>query len=1012
VTDTRQNSQNSQGRQFIIRGRVVDARSRRGAHGLRVEAWDTDLLVDDFIGQAEATGTDGRFSIQFDERHFRGLFGERHPDLFFRVLDGKTLLLQTDPLLRGVGSVAGAAPIELPGPAIYDVEIAVDAPASSLAPLHRVHGTLSRLDGCPIAAATVRAYGRALAQEVMLGESTTDTAGRYEIGYAPRHGHEPADAALDALVVRAVDAQLRDTGASGEIGQPGPDEKIDLTIAARLPVVTEKRPGRFIDACRIDLPPGDVVEAVQYEQIIATRNTLAELKGQWGAAWPEISAPAWEAFAACQLGLYLPFEQSWALQGYTRGRMVKSFSLAPGEEQTVEIYTWDRQKSALESTSTAEAEQTTEAAGTRRDALDVSQDVARQTGFQMSTGGKVGFSVAKVVNVDMNQSINATTNTNDHAATASHSIAEATTRASGKVRSSRTVKVTESREFGSEERVTRKLRNTNGFHTLNVPFFEILANYRVTTAMRTNEVKLVVLMPDPLQAKAQPQDRRFGRGSVRQHERALRLALLDRELEPGFDAARMLDAYDRSCNVLCNSCPCPDDPSWQAPNWRRLLNCGKELALAWQGGAAWKEMNTDELNAAAAWLALDEVHGVVDKLTPPHPDHDGFVNRVSDAMKDDLRTRLIQGRYSNDGQARTYIKSHLFRLALRTRGGDLQDAMRMALGDPAHAMTEAKADVLGLALSGLAAADLQALSSDAVVAATVHGIIEAAFRTLAPVIGRLDPLGMLAAAGVAKMLADRVMGVADDFADYDLLGLTPMLKLFGKVYPEWVKELAADDAAKQAAAEQVRTDRKERAARVLAAFGLREIVDKQERLDALLGHLNDDANIDHYRFAIASERKNLFAANEDALKLVAAGVLEALPVGSLGDRFAVPVRLPAGSRFETTFNAIRDALANWVSPDEREHILPTAALYSEAIVGQCNAAEPEALERHRLDMQRHDIDNELQSLEAARLRARLEARPALLDRDPAQPTRIGLEVVGQGGSSNAGNSSTSATTAA
>lgn len=993
MTDTRKPN-----RPFVIRGRVIDAESRQGAHGLRVEAWDMDLLVDDFVGKAEATGPDGRFSIRFDERHFRGLFGERHPDLFFRVFDGETLLLQTDPLLRRVGtmgSTAGAAPIELPGPAIYDVEIVVDAPASSLAPRHRVHGLLSRLDGCPIAGATVRAYGRALAQEVQLGEATTDRTGRYEIGYAPRHGHDPADAALDALVVRAVDEQLRDTGASGEVCQPGPDEKIDLVMAPRVPVVTEKKPGRFIDACQIDLPAGDVVEAVLYEQIIATGNTLAELKAQWGAAWPEISPAAWQAFSGCQLGLYLPFEQAWALQGYTRGRMVKSFSLAPGEEQTVEIFTWDRQKSALESSSTAEAEQTTEATGTRRDALDVSQDVARQTGFQMSTGGKVGFSVAQVVNVDMNQSINATTNTNDHATTASHSIAEATTRATGKVRSSRTVKVTESREFGSEERVTRKLRNTNAYHTLNVPFFEILANYRVTTAMRTNEVKLVVLMPDPLQAGTQPQDRRFSRSSVRQHERALRLALLDRELEPGFDAARLLDAYDRSGPVLCNSCACPDDPSWQPPNWRRLLNCGKELALAWQGGANWKEMSADELNAAAAWLALDEVHGVVDRLTPPHPDHDGFVNRVSSAMKGDLQAKLIQGRYSSDGQARAYIKSYLFRLALRTHGGDLQDAMRTALGDPAHPLSEARADALGLALSGLAPADLQALSSDPVVAATVHGTIESAFLSVAPAHSPLDPFTLVPAV-VAKLLADRVVGAVDDFADYDLLGLTPMLKLFAKVYPDWVKELAADDAAKQAAAEQVRTDRKERAARVLAAFGLREIVDKQERLDALLSHLNDDANLDHYRFAIASERKNLFAASEDALRLVAAGVLEALPVGSLGDRFAVPVRLPAGSRFETTFNAIRDALAQWVTPDEREHILPTAALYSEAIVGRCNAAEPEALERHRLEVQRRDIDNELQSLEAARLRARLEARPALLDRDPAQPTRIGLEVVSQG----------------
>ena len=45
------------------------------------------------------------------------------------------------------------------------------------------------------------------------------------------------------------------------------------------------------------------------------------------------------------------------------------------------------------------------------------------------------------------------------------------------MRSSRTLKVVETRESGEETRVTRKLRNHNTCHTLTTTFFEILANY-------------------------------------------------------------------------------------------------------------------------------------------------------------------------------------------------------------------------------------------------------------------------------------------------------------------------------------------------------------------------------------------------------------------------------------------------------------------------------------------------------------------------------------------------------
>lgn len=80
---------------YVIEGRVVDSSTSTGVAGVRVEAWDKDLGVDDHLGSAE-TISDGSFSITFDEGMFRDLFWEfdegswwdlfwdRRPDIYFK----------------------------------------------------------------------------------------------------------------------------------------------------------------------------------------------------------------------------------------------------------------------------------------------------------------------------------------------------------------------------------------------------------------------------------------------------------------------------------------------------------------------------------------------------------------------------------------------------------------------------------------------------------------------------------------------------------------------------------------------------------------------------------------------------------------------------------------------------------------------------------------------------------------------------------------------------------------
>ncbi len=82
-------------RSFKVTGRVIDRVTQKGIKGLRVEAWDKDLLVNDMVGSA-ITGEGGVFRIQFDESYFKELFFDRRPDLFFKIYKGSKFIKSTE----------------------------------------------------------------------------------------------------------------------------------------------------------------------------------------------------------------------------------------------------------------------------------------------------------------------------------------------------------------------------------------------------------------------------------------------------------------------------------------------------------------------------------------------------------------------------------------------------------------------------------------------------------------------------------------------------------------------------------------------------------------------------------------------------------------------------------------------------------------------------------------------------------------------------------------------------
>ena len=78
---------------FRIEGNVLNLQGT-SMPNLRVEAWDKDLLLDDFLGSA-VTDDGGAFLIEFSEDRFREFFLDRTPDVFFVIYSGTTKLEDT-----------------------------------------------------------------------------------------------------------------------------------------------------------------------------------------------------------------------------------------------------------------------------------------------------------------------------------------------------------------------------------------------------------------------------------------------------------------------------------------------------------------------------------------------------------------------------------------------------------------------------------------------------------------------------------------------------------------------------------------------------------------------------------------------------------------------------------------------------------------------------------------------------------------------------------------------------
>ena len=230
-----------------------------------------------------------------------------------------------------------------------------------------------------------------------------------------------------------------------------------------------------------------------------------------------------------EIAILSTIEQDWKLLGYSRGALLKSITLAPREQLSIEVFTFDRIKTEEEQTFGTEFESNLELNSLVRGSTAVASEVTQTLGVE---GGLKGGASIQAVEVGGNVSVSNEVQTSLDLQT--ERINETTRAVSERFKATHQIRIVETRETGTETRSTRRLQNPNFSRTLTLNYFEVVENYRVATRVAGKKEWCVLVKNPPIAS--------FDIDTVLAYEHRLQQVLLSPNYRSGFAAARILKA--------------------------------------------------------------------------------------------------------------------------------------------------------------------------------------------------------------------------------------------------------------------------------------------------------------------------------------------------------------------------------------------------------------------------------------------------------------------------------------
>lgn len=640
------------------------------------------------------------------------------------------------------------------------------------------------------------------------------------------------------------------------------------------------------------------------------------------------------------LGIYLPWKQSWELQGYARGKLLQSLSLAPQEEVTIELFTWDRIHKSLEQSSETDTDQSYEQSLISKDVTDVVKELSKNTELQVQADVRATVTYPPVT-VSVGGGIKFDEKAADLSKKTTNQLHEATTKATARVSTKRTSKVSESREIGREDRVTRRLKNQNLCHTVTYDYFEIVAGYKISTEFLLDKVIPVALLPNP------QRNLMFDKDSIRLHERALRMALVDSNLVDGFAAARFLESRQNAMDIVCEkpACACTTPAP---PNTSQSTG----------GIVDFKPLKAALLDIQKAWSALKRgsYKEVLESLDEYGHNLDANGNEYGQTPSE---SKIVSFRrwlcYQMIYAKRSSILSAFEAFVAQSSGIESETF------DNNKLVVLAQNLKTGLPKEGLdnALNSLSDMSEDLKKIGESH-IPDYAwfFAEINWLKDRLDAVG-------CYNLDDCGLGLACNQLDLAFNNVSGQLQQGidgGKV-----------DQAQQASKADAIIDQ------LTYAYPLKDIADAKERYGVLETHLNNNAT--YYRYAVFTSLP--VSEQLHQLSITATpGWLEPRVVGMVGDKLALPVNVKAIPGLEDLFKKQITENPYFKEPGfsySETVTLPTPGITMQSRLGDCSACEPFIEESRKIDLttrraQAHSaqLNVKLQQAELDRYLARIK----------------------------------------
>jgi hypothetical protein len=169
------------------------------------------------------------------------------------------------------------------------------------------------------------------------------------------------------------------------------------------------------------------------------------------------------------LFLMLKYRQDLIPGHYAVGDLLFSLSLMPNEELTLELKTWETSKTQHDEDDQLDQRNISDIKTTASTAAEVANrtEAKEHTGVDAKASYS-GFGASVSVDVNWSQDV-ATMNSNQ-----AKQAQERSQQETAEYKSSHKVRLSVSREQGSDEKSTRRIRNINQAHTLNANYYEIL----------------------------------------------------------------------------------------------------------------------------------------------------------------------------------------------------------------------------------------------------------------------------------------------------------------------------------------------------------------------------------------------------------------------------------------------------------------------------------------------------------------------------------------------------------